>query len=918
MASSSTAIFISVSPLKIDPSSNIRQIRTKWVGGLMKTIMEGGWLDSKPKVYAPVPYSYIKELVERDDHEARAELDAMRFKVLDGAHRVRALRSLIKDPSATEFTSETRIMVEVTPETRSVVQRSLDAAAENAKNTREFAKKTFTDDLWSMIGIQGEAVRRLVAFSAAIAEQPDAEVLQDPDAAAPTRKRKEKGSSKTVPPLLSLPNLPAESSGFLQTYNASIDRHMVVEKEGVRPYRRPFDPEAACDRGRLNASVLLALLADSHDASQSFVLSGKNEGVKCKWRLLREILPFHVELKPIPEDDDTFIGGNGLVPNPAQDRRLWHYMCLVNDSLTPGSDDGLSYKRLYMTAFRQNANRRIFCGLLMLTQAVFPPKSIPTAQRGRHARKSKHCVPDTELENVYAAVCAIFVQYNKAASVLRSYETIEKLILPYIVLDMNTFHFKVSTERDVWTSPAEFKSFDTTSYRKSTHPVFAKHFEDMDPVQKTMDDECRALAVSFLEDVERSKEVTAKDSASHFVRDFGFFNAKSNNIDEALHHSKLTEYVREKFLVLRATGFREAIEEIDSKGDAHDEADEDDDDECEPPTTRARWTQPDADIHEAKDVCLEALESADNVHMFSSSFEEFAKGADVKPLFGKVALVLTDPPYNTRRGSGATNSDYDKLSLSTMRDAADVVEKLLRPHGHAFIFCSFQQAMEWHTVLEAAGGGRSLKVPAVPEAIIRDGTAIHSGGRFLYHRANAYELAWHVYKDKKGGSESDYEATVGFGNSSLDLCSGTTLPPFGNVIDRYIPPKGPELIHSKGRPLRAEQKSVKLLQDIMRLFAPKPTDLVVDLFAGTMSTVIAALIEGRPVYACEKDPECFKIGEARVHNFQYRRGAAGLIKGLSPHQITLLRSKIPAKIRAPDSLKHEPDTYETELAEGED
>jgi hypothetical protein len=62
MASSSTAIFISVSPLDVDSSSNVRQIQTKWVGGLMKTIVEKGWLDSKPKVYAPVPYSHIKEL----------------------------------------------------------------------------------------------------------------------------------------------------------------------------------------------------------------------------------------------------------------------------------------------------------------------------------------------------------------------------------------------------------------------------------------------------------------------------------------------------------------------------------------------------------------------------------------------------------------------------------------------------------------------------------------------------------------------------------------------------------------------------------------------------------------------------------------------------------------------------------------
>ena len=95
--------------------------------------------------------------------------------------------------------------MEVARKTRSVMQRSLDTSAENAKNTREFAKKTFNDDLWAMIGIQAEAVRRLVAFSTAIAKQPDAEVVHDPDRAARTRK---KGSSWRVAPLHSLPNIP--------------------------------------------------------------------------------------------------------------------------------------------------------------------------------------------------------------------------------------------------------------------------------------------------------------------------------------------------------------------------------------------------------------------------------------------------------------------------------------------------------------------------------------------------------------------------------------------------------------------------------------------------------------------------------------------------------------------------------------
>jgi hypothetical protein len=102
------------------------------------------------------------------------------------------------------------------------------------------------------------------------------------------------------------------------------------------------------------------------------------------------------------------------------------------------------------------------------------------------------------------------------------------------------------------------------------------------------------------------------------------------------------------------------------------------------------------------------------------------------------------------------------------------------------------------------------------------------------------------------------------------------------------------------------------MRDLTSLFAPNESDIVVDLFAGTMSTVVAAIHECRPVYACEKDKHCFEIGKTRVHNFQYRRAAAGLLRSLSNAQVALLRTSIPPRSDAPDTVAHEPETYDTE------
>jgi hypothetical protein len=104
----------------------------------------------------------------------------------------------------------------------------------------------------------------------------------------------------------------------------------------------------------------------------------------------------------------------------------------------------------------------------------------------------------------------------------------------------------------------------------------------------------------------------SKENIRDLLRDFGFFNAKGDNIEDSLQHSKILEYVREGFIVLRAIGFREAINEIDSKRDA-DEAAEEEESYGEPSTTRIRRTQPDADIHDAKTVCLKSLGDVDDV-----------------------------------------------------------------------------------------------------------------------------------------------------------------------------------------------------------------------------------------------------------------------------------------------------------------
>ena len=123
------------------------------------------------------------------------------------------------------------------------------------------------------------------------------------------------------------------------------------------------------------------------------------------------------------------------------------------------------------------------------------------------------------------------------------------------------------------------------------------------------------------------------------------------------------------------------------------------------------------------------------------------------------------------------------------------------------------------------------------------------------------EMAVHI---KKNGLSYDREKEM------------VNYKPFGYVNSRHsamkntidnVPGLSPNerIPHpTQSGPLRAEQKSVELLKELISRFS-QPGDTVVDFIAGTFSTAIASfsLPKHRFFAGVEKDKECFQT--ARVH-----------------------------------------------------
>jgi hypothetical protein len=181
-----------------------------------------------------------------------------------------------------------------------------------------------------------------------------------------------------------------KTPAFKAAYFRYLDKDL-VSRTRLGTVRRPFDPKSLIDIELLKPVVILALVRDSFVAqSHEYLVSDNKEFVKVNLRILRKIFPFHVEKIPSVDDDDASSGGSGLIPRLDQDRRLWDYMCIVNDDLIAKFEDLLSYKRLYKSAFSNNAYNRTLCGLLMITQAVYNP-DVTARRSGQFQREHEEC-----------------------------------------------------------------------------------------------------------------------------------------------------------------------------------------------------------------------------------------------------------------------------------------------------------------------------------------------------------------------------------------------------------------------------------------------------------------------------------------------------------------------------------------------
>lgn len=279
------------------------------------------------------------------------------------------------------------------------------------------------------------------------------------------------------------------------------------------------------------------------------------------------------------------------------------------------------------------------------------------------------------------------------------------------------------------------------------------------------------------------------------------------------------------------------------------------------------------------------------LRMYHCSFDDLIEQDDsaaplgVDSIAGNAQLLLCDPPYNLRNERSRANSSYDSLTLKTMSNVVQVIDDVLRPGGHAIIFCSIQQFPHWFEKLKthvSEGEGAQIDEPAfsvdsVPLIIARHPSVNTTfPGRKSCTLASAAEYAVHLVKKGPVPFKS-LQTMVNY--TSFNYVS-SAYPAFKNIINNvmWLLPGEQVRVPTKENPsktcaLRAEQKPVHLLRELVSRFS-QPGDYVVDLFAGTFSTAHACftLPQHRKFVGCDMDGECVDYASSYV----LRRAATAL------------------------------------------
>lgn len=217
---------------------------------------------------------------------------------------------------------------------------------------------------------------------------------------------------------------------------------------------------------------------------------------------------------------------------------------------------------------------------------------------------------------------------------------------------------------------------------------------------------------------------------------------------------------------------------------------------------------------------------------------------------------ITDPPY------GDTSLEWDRRCEGWMVQVA----RVLKPAASVWVFGSMRYLATIFNEMEAAGFRYAQDIVWEKQ----NGSGFHADRfrRVHEHAIQFYRGAWsEVYNDPQYTNDATAKTVrrktrpthTGHINAAQYVSEDGGPRLQRSVI--YIP-------NEHGRAVHPTQKPLGILAPLVRTSVP-PDGLVIEPFAGSLSTGIAARLLGRHFAACEIDPACEAMHAQRTQQSSF-------------------------------------------------
>mgnify|MGYP005814882021 CR=1 FL=1 len=204
---------------------------------------------------------------------------------------------------------------------------------------------------------------------------------------------------------------------------------------------------------------------------------------------------------------------------------------------------------------------------------------------------------------------------------------------------------------------------------------------------------------------------------------------------------------------------------------------------------------------------------------------------------GKLAqLLVTDPPYAIYGSSSGLSADItdDKIVRPFFRDVLLAAQGATQLFSHIYVFCDWRSWASWWEMAK--------QTSLVPKNLL---VWDKGGGGLGNNYANTYELIGYL-------ANLPQQQVMG------DVQAGQRSVHAGNIL-RANRASGADRQHNAAKP-------VDLLQQLIENSSDQ-ADIVLDMFLGSGSTLIAAEQTGRTCYGMEIDPRYVDVIRQRYAEF---------------------------------------------------